>query len=57
MIAKNESKEKLTEQAMKEGFVTMFEDGIKKALMGVTTVSEIFRVARLLTICITKLQS
>ncbi len=47
MIAKNASKEQLTEQAMKEGFVTMFEDGIKKSLTGVTTVSEIFRVARL----------
>ncbi len=47
MIAKNESKEKLTQRAMEEGFVTMFEDGIKKSLTGVTTVSEIFRVARL----------
>ena len=47
MIAANASKEKLTEQAMKEGFITMFEDGIKKALAGETTVEEIFRVARL----------
>jgi len=47
MIAADASKEKLTEQAMKEGFVTMFEDGIQKALAGDTTVEEIFRVARL----------
>jgi len=47
MVAANESKEKLTEQAMKEGFITMFEDGINKALAGETTVDEIFRVARL----------
>ena len=47
MIAANASKEKLTEQAMKEGFITMFEDGVKKALTGETTVEEIFRVARL----------
>ncbi len=47
MVAANASKEKLTEQAMKEGFVTMFEDGIKKAVAGETTVEEIFRVARL----------
>ncbi len=47
MIAANASKEKLTEQANKEGFITMFEDGIKKALAGETTVEEIFRVARL----------
>ena len=47
MIAANASKEKLTEQAMKEGFITMFEDGIHKAVAGETTVEEIFRVARL----------
>ncbi len=47
MIAANASKEQLTEQAMEEGFITMFEDGIHKALAGETTVEEIFRVARL----------
>jgi general secretion pathway protein E len=47
MIAADASKEQLTEQAMKEGFITMFEDGIHKALAGETTVEEIFRVARL----------
>jgi general secretion pathway protein E len=47
MIAADASKEELTKQALKEGFVNMFEDGINKALMGKTTVDEIFRVARL----------
>jgi len=47
MIAADASKEKLTEQAFEEGFITMFEDGIQKALDGQTTVEEIFRVARL----------
>ena len=47
MVAADASKEQLTEQAMKEGFITMFEDGIHKALAGETTVGEIFRVARL----------
>ncbi len=47
MVAADATKEQLTEQAMKEGFITMFEDGIQKALMGRTTVEEIFRVARL----------
>lgn len=47
MIAKVASKEALTEQALKEGFVTMFEDGIQKALDGKSTIEEIFRVARL----------
>jgi len=39
--------EELTKQAQEEGFVTMFEDGIHKALEGKSTVEEIFRVARL----------
>jgi len=47
MIAKVASKEELTKQALEEGFITMFEDGIKKALDGKSTIEEIFRVARL----------
>ena len=47
MIAANASKEDLTKQALSEGFVTMFEDGIQKALDGKSTIEEIFRVARL----------
>jgi len=47
MIASGVSKEELTKVAMDEGFVTMFEDGIYKALEGKTTASEILRVARL----------
>jgi general secretion pathway protein E len=47
MIAKVASKEELTKQAEKEGFVTMFEDGVQKALNGKSTIEEIFRVARL----------
>ena len=47
MIASEATKEELEKQAIKEGFVSMFEDGISKALDGKTTVDEIFRVARL----------
>ena len=47
MIAKVASKEELTKQALEEGFVTMFEDGVQKALDGKSTIEEIFRVARL----------
>ena len=47
MIARVASKEELTKQALEEGFVTMLEDGIHKALEGKSTVEEIFRVARL----------
>jgi general secretion pathway protein E len=47
MIANGASKEELTKQAMQEGFITMFEDGVHKALEGKTTIAEIYRVARL----------
>ena len=47
MIARNASKEELMNQAVEEGFVTMFEDGVQKALEGKTTIEEIYRVARL----------
>ena len=47
MIASNASKEELTQQAVEEGFITMFEDGVHKALEGKTTIAEIYRVARL----------
>ena len=47
LIASGASKEEMTNQAMEEGFVTMFEDGIHKALEGRTTIAEIYRVARL----------
>jgi len=47
MIASSASKEEMTKQAMKEGFINMFEDGVSKALEGKTTIEEIYRVARL----------
>ncbi len=47
MIAAGASKEEMTKQAIQEGFVSMFEDGIIKALAGHTTIDEVFRVARL----------
>jgi len=47
MIARNASKEELTQQAIEEGFISMFEDGVQKALEGKTTIEEIYRVARL----------
>jgi len=47
MIAAAASKEELAKQAIQEGFVSMFEDGINKALAGDTTIDEVYRVARL----------
>jgi len=46
MIAAGASKEEMIVQADKEGFITMFEDGLSKALAGNTTVEEIYRVAK-----------
>jgi general secretion pathway protein E len=37
----------MSKQAIQEGFVSMFEDGINKALAGDTTIDEVYRVARL----------
>ncbi len=47
MIASEATKEQIQQQADREGFISMFQDGILKALEGKTTVEEIFRVARL----------
>ncbi len=47
MIASGASKEDLEKQAIKEGFVSMFADGIGKAMQGKTTLDEVYRVARL----------
>ena len=46
MIANGATKDELEVQALKEGFVSMFKDGIQKALDGKTTIKEIIRVAR-----------
>jgi len=46
LIAKNESKDKIMEQAIKEGFEDMFTNGMQKAIEGVTTIEEILRVAK-----------
>ncbi len=47
MIAQRVSNAELYAQAKEEGFVSMFENGVQKALEGKTTVEELFRVTRL----------
>ena len=34
----------LTQEAIKEGMITMLQDGLLKVLKGITTVDEVFRV-------------
>ena len=47
MIARSATKNEMTNQAMEEGFINMFEDGVRKALAGKTTIEEIYRVVKL----------
>ncbi|SFV53819.1 Type II secretory pathway, ATPase PulE/Tfp pilus assembly pathway, ATPase PilB [hydrothermal vent metagenome] len=46
LIAKGASKEQIYEQAVKEGFTTLYEHGIQKALSGITSIAEVLKVAR-----------
>ena len=43
MIMKNATADEIEDQAKKEGMMTMMEDGIFKAVMGVTTIEEVYR--------------
>jgi len=47
MIARSATKNEMLNQAMEEGFINMFEDGVRKALTGKTTIEEIYRVVKL----------
>ena len=44
MIIAGSSMDELEIQAKKDGMMTMFEDGVFKAVMGLTALEEIFRV-------------
>jgi general secretion pathway protein E len=46
LIAKGASKDDIMEQALKEGFINMFENGMKKVTSGITTIEEVLRVAK-----------
>jgi len=46
LIAKGASKEALLAQAVEDGFIGIFENGIQKALDGVTSIEEVLRVAK-----------
>lgn len=46
LILKNSSPTEIQTQAIKEGMVTMFVDGIEKVLKGKTTIEEVLRVMR-----------
>ncbi len=46
-IARNASKHELQEMALANGFETMLYDGVRRAVSGITTLEEVYRVARL----------
>lgn len=46
MIAQGRSKEDIKKQALEEGFINMYRDGILRAANGVTTLDEVVRVAK-----------
>ena len=46
LIAKGASKDAMHEQAVKDGFIGIFENGIQKALDGITSIEEILKVAK-----------
>lgn len=46
LIEKEVPSERIEKQARKEGMLTLFEDGVFKAVQGLTTLEEVFRVLR-----------
>ena len=46
LIAKGASKDVILEQAKKEGFVNIFQNGLDKAIAGVTSIEEVLKVAK-----------
>lgn len=47
LVSANATKDELLSEARKDGFVTMFEDALLKALEGRTSLDEVYRVAKL----------
>jgi general secretion pathway protein E len=46
LVMKHATSTELRSEAMREGMVTMYEDGLRKAVRGVTTFEEVLRVTR-----------
>jgi type IV pilus assembly protein PilB len=46
LILKQSSGTDIKKQAIKDGMVTMFEDGLQKVEQGITTIEEVIRVVR-----------
>jgi general secretion pathway protein E len=46
LVMKHATAGELREQAIREGMLTMYEDGLRKAVRGITTLEEVLRVTR-----------
>ena len=46
LVMKHANAAELRAEAIRDGMVTMYEDGLRKALQGVTTFEEVLRVTR-----------
>jgi general secretion pathway protein E len=46
LVMKHANSNDLKAQALKDGMITMYEDGLRKAAMGVTTIEEVLRATR-----------
>jgi len=46
LIAKGAGKDAMLEQAKKDGFIDIFQNGVQKALDGITSIEEILKVAK-----------
>jgi general secretion pathway protein E len=46
LVMKHATATDLRGEAVREGMLTMYEDGVRKALRGVTTFEEVLRVTR-----------
>jgi general secretion pathway protein E len=46
LIAKGATKDVLMQQAIKDGFIGLFENGVQKVLDGITSLEEVLRVAK-----------
>ncbi len=47
IVANNASKEEIKKAAYEEGFIDMFHDGVIRAANGITTIEEVYRVAKI----------
>ena len=46
LVMRHANSGEMRDEAVREGMVTMYEDGLRKAVKGVTTFEEVLRVTR-----------